>query len=233
MRAGAVPDRSPGSAGQRPARSHAGQPESSLHCSIVVPDRRTSRSSSGRDNARTAQGGSPPARPLPAAVVLDDAHLVADTVSDGSLPSRVVGEGPGSVGRRLTWAFSPSHGSPPTIEPPNLTSEPHAVTQPPACGGDDCYLTNRQLPAPDSRAISPPRTGARESGAKGQPSRPAKAPDVAVVPIPDALEVNPETGLTRTDADANHVAARSVAVTGFATAVTAAIRRLPGLVAVG
>jgi len=62
-----------------------------------------------------------------------------------------------------------------------------------------------------------------------------QAPGIASAPVLDALVVlgvNPETGLTRAETLAHHAAIRAIGGTDIAPAATAAIGRLPGLVAV-
>ena len=63
-----------------------------------------------------------------------------------------------------------------------------------------------------------------------------ESPYIVSVPVPGtetALHVIPGTGLTHAEANTRHAAIRAVAGAGSAMAVTAVMRLLPGLVAVG
>ena len=82
------------------------------------------------------------------------------------------------------------------------------------------------------------RTVTKKSAVEGTTSKPAtaKVPDIASVPVPDALaalHVPPETGLTHAEVNTRHAVIRAVAGSGFAMAVTAVMGLLLGLVAVG
>jgi hypothetical protein len=82
------------------------------------------------------------------------------------------------------------------------------------------------------------QTVTKKSGVESPASKSATAKTlgIASVPVPDtlaALHVNSETGLTRAEVYARHVAIRAVAGAGFVMAVTAVIGRLLGFVAVG
>jgi hypothetical protein len=82
------------------------------------------------------------------------------------------------------------------------------------------------------------RTTPNRSGAEPALSKPVntKPPDIAAAPVPEtraALQVNPDTGLTRAEVDARHAANRALAGASFAMAIREVVGRLLGLAAEG